>query len=138
MASTASDAAADAAFAPAAHRKYIKRVSEDADSFEYAITEHLRMSGIYWACAALELVDGLDTLDGAAIVKFVLECQHANGGFGRPLQYDRWPGQSPRLRCCRHDPSGWMDGSWRRLEASSVRLIDAILDEILAGLPRVL
>ena len=27
---------------------------------------------------------------------------HANGGFGRPLQYDRWPGQSPRLRCCKH------------------------------------
>ena len=25
---------------------------------------------------------------------------HANGGFGTPLMYDRWPGQSPRLRCC--------------------------------------
>ena len=27
---------------------------------------------------------------------------HANGGFGTPLMYDRWPGQSPRLRCCKH------------------------------------
>ena len=27
---------------------------------------------------------------------------HASGGFGTPLQYDRWPGQSPRLRCCKY------------------------------------
>ena len=81
-------AAQEAAFAPAAHRKYIKRVSEDADSFEYAVSEHLRMSGIYWACAALELVDALDALDGEAIVKFVLECQHPNGGFGGNLGHD--------------------------------------------------
>ena len=26
----------------------------------------------------------------------------AAGGFGTPLVYDRWPGQSPRLRCCLH------------------------------------
>ena len=26
----------------------------------------------------------------------------ARGGFGLPLPYDRWPGQSPRLRCCEH------------------------------------
>ena len=34
------------AFTPAAHRKYIKRVSEDSMSYEYAVSEHLRMSGM--------------------------------------------------------------------------------------------
>jgi alpha-ketoglutarate-dependent taurine dioxygenase len=26
----------------------------------------------------------------------------ARGGFGVPLAYEQWPGQSPRLRCCAH------------------------------------
>ena len=43
MASTKEEAPA---FALAAHRKYIKRVSEDSAAYEYAVSEHLRMSGI--------------------------------------------------------------------------------------------
>jgi geranylgeranyl transferase type-2 subunit beta len=75
-------AAPEGGFVPAAHRKYIKRVSEDSAAYEYAVSEHLRMSGIYWAAAALDLVDSLDALDGDAVVKFVLDCQHECGGFG--------------------------------------------------------
>ena len=76
------------AFVPTAHRKYIKRVSEDSEAYEYAVSEHLRMSGIYWAAAALDLIDSLDALDGPAVVKFVLECQHECGGFGGNLGHD--------------------------------------------------
>ena len=77
-----------ASFAPSAHRSYIKRVSEDSAAYEYAVSEHLRMSGIYWAATALELIGHLDALDGPAIVDFVLECQHPNGGFGGNLNHD--------------------------------------------------
>ena len=66
----------------AVHRAYIKRVSEDTSAFEYAASEHLRMSGIYWAASALYLLDALDDLDGPAVVDFVVGCQHECGGFG--------------------------------------------------------
>ena len=76
------------AFVPSAHRAYIKRVSEDSAAYEYAISEHLRMSGIYWAATALDLVDQRDALDGKAIIEFVFECQHPNGGFGGNVGHD--------------------------------------------------
>ena len=72
-----------------AHRAYIARVSSDEAAYEYAVSEHLRMSGVYWAAAALDLVGALDDLDAAGVVGFVLRCQHecgghrTNGGRGR-------------------------------------------------------
>ncbi len=47
------------------HRAYIKRVSEDTESFEFAVSEHLRMSGVYWgACARTLLPCGPRALPG--------------------------------------------------------------------------
>jgi len=66
-------------FVPLAHRAYITRVSEDSAAYEYVVSEHLRMSGIYWAATALDLIQHLDALDAGAIVDFVLKCQHDNG-----------------------------------------------------------
>jgi geranylgeranyl transferase type-2 subunit beta len=72
----------DLVLARDAHRAYIKRVSEDSGSYEFAVSEHLRMSGIYWAASALSILDALDDLDGPAVIDFVLRCQHECGGFG--------------------------------------------------------
>jgi len=85
---TGAAAAPPTAFTPDAHRAYLKRVSEDSSAYEFAVSEHLRMSGIYWASAALSLVDALNDLDGTAIVDFVLQCQHDCGGFGGNLGHD--------------------------------------------------
>ncbi|KAL3894546.1 MAG: hypothetical protein SGPRY_013781 [Prymnesium sp.] len=71
-----------------AHRAYIKRVSDDSGSFEYAVSEHLRMSGVYWAASALYLLGALDDLDGRDVVSFVMKCQHAGGGFGGNIGHD--------------------------------------------------
>jgi geranylgeranyl transferase type-2 subunit beta len=30
------------------HAGFVKRQSEDTDTIEYVLTEHLRMSGVYW------------------------------------------------------------------------------------------
>jgi geranylgeranyl transferase type-2 subunit beta len=35
------------------HVKYVKDVSCDTSSFEFCVTEHLRMSGVYWGLATL-------------------------------------------------------------------------------------
>eukprot|EP00966_Prymnesium_polylepis_P322178 7378447-Prymnesium_polylepis.2 len=71
-----------------AHRAYIKRVSDDSGSYEYAVSEHLRMSGIYWAASALYLLGALEDLDRDGIIAFVLKCQHECGGFGGNVDHD--------------------------------------------------
>jgi len=80
-------ASADA-LARAVHRAYIKRVGEDSASYEYAVSEHLRMSGIYWAASALYLLGALEDLDRDGIIAFVLKCQHECGGFGGNVDHD--------------------------------------------------
>ena len=70
------------------HRGFVKRVSEDADAFEFVVSEHLRMSGVYWGCSALALLGTLDDLDRTQIVDFVLSCAHESGGFGGNVGHD--------------------------------------------------
>ena len=59
------------------HICYIKKVANDKDSFEFIVTEHLRMSGVYWALMPLCLMGKSlhDELDINEIVNWVLECQ---------------------------------------------------------------
>jgi geranylgeranyl transferase type-2 subunit beta len=72
----------------ALHRAFIKRSSEDSESYAFAISEHLRMSGVYWGISALVLVDALGDMDRAMIVDFVMSCQHECGGFGGNVGHD--------------------------------------------------
>ena len=44
---------------------------QDNSSLEYHLTEHFRLSGIYWGMTALYLVDKMDMVDGNAIVQWV-------------------------------------------------------------------
>ena len=47
---------------------------------EYVLTEHLRMSGVYWGLT--DLMGKLGAMDGDAIVDWVMRCRHPCGGFG--------------------------------------------------------
>lgn len=58
------------------------------DSFEYYATEHFRMSGVYWGLTAMHLLGKQHMMDTAAIVEWVLSCQHTNGGFGGSERHD--------------------------------------------------
>ncbi|CAN0442798.1 unnamed protein product, partial [Phaeothamnion confervicola] len=72
------------------HAAYVIKVSKDKDSFEYCLTEHLRMSGVYWGLMAMVLM-GRDVrveMDSEALVEWVLRCQHSNGGFGGNEDHD--------------------------------------------------
>lgn len=66
------------------HLSYIKKVSNDKESFEYVVTQHLRMSGVYWGLTAMCLLGGdiKSEMNSDAIVEWVLSCQdELNGGY---------------------------------------------------------
>ncbi len=45
------------------------------DTLEAHVTEHFRLSGVYWGLTALYLMGKLDIVDGAAIVEWVRSVQ---------------------------------------------------------------
>ena len=51
---------------------------QSKDSLESHVTEHFRLSGVYWGLTALYLMGRLDIMDGAAIVDWV-SAQHCQG-----------------------------------------------------------
>ena len=72
----------------ARHRRFVNHVSTDISSFEFVVSEHLRMSGVYWGACALSLLDALSDLDREQIVGFVSSCAHACGGYGGNVEHD--------------------------------------------------
>lgn len=94
----------DVAFHRAAHLKYIAGLAAKLDkpsSYEGAVTEHLRMSGIYWTYAGLSLlvnpaeadkilgITSSPSDDRPSIVDWVLKCyDKSTGGFGGNIGHD--------------------------------------------------
>jgi geranylgeranyl transferase type-2 subunit beta len=62
--------------------------SQNKNSYESQVTDHFRMSGVYWGLTALYLLGRLDLMDGAEVVKWVLACQKSGGGFGGSEHHD--------------------------------------------------
>ncbi|WPH01570.1 Hypothetical protein R9X50_00441800 [Acrodontium crateriforme] len=73
------------------HVAYIKSLDTRRDELEYHLTEHLRVSGIYWGLTALHLLGQPDALPRAGVLDFVFSCLHENGGFGAA------PGHDPHM-----------------------------------------
>lgn len=85
------------------HAKYIVGLASKLDaptSYEGAVTEHLRMSGVYWSLTALSLLkspEEVDSLMGItspkdnrpSLVDWVMSCYDARtGGFGGNVGHD--------------------------------------------------
>ncbi|KAJ2809457.1 Rab geranylgeranyltransferase [Coemansia guatemalensis] len=64
------------------HVEYIKSLDKRQDELEYWMTEHLRVSGIYWGLVALKLLDRDSALDKQQVIDYILSCQNTDGGFG--------------------------------------------------------
>ncbi|KAK9325408.1 terpenoid cyclases/protein prenyltransferase alpha-alpha toroid [Lipomyces orientalis] len=73
------------------HIAYIQSLDKKQDELEYWLSEHLRMSGVYWGLMALDLMGARDALPREDVVAYVKSCQHSNGGFGAN------PGHDPHL-----------------------------------------
>jgi len=58
------------------------------DELQYWMTEHLRLNGVYWGLTALHLMGHPDALPVDQTIKFVLECQNPDGGFGAAPGHD--------------------------------------------------
>lgn len=63
-------------------------LEQEKGSLMYYVSEHFRISGVYWGATALALLKHLGDMDGDAIVEWVLSCQHSNGAFGGSERHD--------------------------------------------------
>jgi hypothetical protein len=62
------------------HRKYVVALQSKTDSFEYVVTEFLRMSGVYWGLCTMHLLSAGDEMDSKFIADWVMKCQHESVG----------------------------------------------------------
>lgn len=74
--------------ATANHVKYIQSLDTRKDEYDYWLTEHLRLNGVYWGLVALHLLGRPDALPRDGTIDFVLSCQHDSGGFGAAPGHD--------------------------------------------------
>lgn len=71
-----------------AHVEYIQSLDSRKDEYDYWLTEHLRLNGLYWGLTSLHLLGQPDALPRAETIDFVLSCQHESGGFGAAPGHD--------------------------------------------------
>lgn len=63
------------------HIEYIDALDKTQENtLEYQVTEHLRMSAIYWALCALHLMGSPDRLGNVDVIQFVRDCWDENKG----------------------------------------------------------
>ena len=60
------------------HSRNVPHIVQSKDSLEAHLTEHFRLSGVYWGLTALYLMDQLDIVDGAAIIDWVRSVSHGD------------------------------------------------------------
>lgn len=48
---------------------------QQTDTFEYYVTEHFRLSGVYWGLTGMAALGKLGDMDEAGIVSWVTTCQ---------------------------------------------------------------
>ena len=67
------------------HGSYVTKVANDTSSFEFVVSQHFRMSGVYWGLTALCIlgVDIKKEMDMATLLDWLMSCQDtATGGYG--------------------------------------------------------
>ncbi|EGC35627.1 hypothetical protein DICPUDRAFT_152036 [Dictyostelium purpureum] len=70
------------------HINYITNLDVKKDTFEYWVTEHIRMNGMYWGLTSLNLLGALEKMDKEEIIQWILSCQKPNGGFSGNTLHD--------------------------------------------------
>ncbi|KAJ9645364.1 Rab geranylgeranyltransferase [Coniosporium apollinis] len=70
------------------HVTYIQSLDKRKDELEYWLTEHLRLSGLYWGLTALHLLGRPDALPRSEVLDFVVSCLQDDGGFAAAPQHD--------------------------------------------------
>ncbi|EDO18367.1 hypothetical protein Kpol_1013p39 [Vanderwaltozyma polyspora DSM 70294] len=64
------------------HIKYIDSLDKKQEDYEYWLSEHLRLNGVYWGLTALCLLNAKDTFKKEDVIEFVISCwDERSGGF---------------------------------------------------------
>lgn len=81
--------------APFLREKHVEYLSglekQDKNSYEYCITEHIRMQGIFWCLGAADILSVRDKIipDKPKLIAWVLSCYHDHcGGFSGNVGHD--------------------------------------------------
>ena len=74
------------------HVQYIVSLDKRSDEYEYWLTEHLRLNGVYWGLTALHILGHPEALPRDELINFTMTCWDAHsGGFGAA------PGHDPHM-----------------------------------------
>ena len=66
------------------HAAYVTKIANDTSSFEFVVSQHFRMSGVYWGLTALSVL-GIDIkkeMDMVPLLEWLMNCQDPiSGGY---------------------------------------------------------
>lgn len=74
------------------HCAFLVGYGHSHSTFQYGITDYLRMSGVYWLCTCLDLLHSLKRIDQDYVLDFVQKCHDQNSGGYAPA-----PNHDPHL-----------------------------------------
>ena len=82
-------APASGAWHGAKHRSFILGLeAQRGERLEFVVSEHLRLSALYWGLSALECLGSGALLERGAILAEVAACRHADGGYSGAPGHD--------------------------------------------------
>jgi geranylgeranyl transferase type-2 subunit beta len=71
------------------HVEYIVSLDKRTDEYEYWLTEHLRLNGVYWGLTALHILRHPEALPREELIAFTISCwNETTGGFGAAPGHD--------------------------------------------------
>ncbi|XP_043278864.1 geranylgeranyl transferase type-2 subunit beta isoform X2 [Venturia canescens] len=70
------------------HSDYIVSYGTNKDDYIYFMTEHLRVSGIFWSLTALDVMGELDRMSKDEVLEFIAKCQNPCGGISPSINHD--------------------------------------------------
>ncbi|CCK71052.1 Rab geranylgeranyltransferase BET2 KNAG_0F03880 [Huiozyma naganishii CBS 8797] len=71
------------------HIAYVKSLDSHTDDYEYWLSEHLRLNGVYWGLTVLCILGSPETFDKDDVIAFVMSCwDDKYGGFAPFPRHD--------------------------------------------------
>jgi len=70
------------------HQNFMVKFEQDRTSFEYVMTEYLRMSGVYWLIGGMDIIGEVGRANADLILDFVKKNQNEDMGFAAADDHD--------------------------------------------------
>jgi geranylgeranyl transferase type-2 subunit beta len=74
------------------HCAFLIGYGRSHNTYEYGVTDYLRMSGIYWLCTCIDLLHSLKLIDQDYVIDYIQKCHDKNSG-----GYSPSPNHDPHL-----------------------------------------